>query len=154
MNITTASLLKLIRYTLLIGIALFTTSAGAAPYKWVDQAGQVHYSQVPPAHLKSKEINIAINPAKTNKSKAQEESVSEEDSNLKEDKQEKQEKQRLAQLAERRKESCIDAKHNLMVLENNNHVREKVDGEYIVLSQDERNKRIQRLTKQTGDLCK
>lgn len=151
MNITTASLLKLIRYTLLIGIAVFTTSASAAPYKWVDQTGQVHYSQVPPAHLKSKEINIAINPAKTNKSKAQEESVSKEESSLKED---KQEKQRLAQLAQRRKESCTDAKHNLMVLENNNHVREKVDGEYIVLSQDERNKRIQRLTKQTGDLCK
>ncbi len=151
MNVTTAILQKLILPTLFASMILFATGAAAAPYKWVDQAGQIHYSQVPPTHLKSQEINVAINPPKTDKTATQGKSVGKEEATLKEN---KLEKQRLAQLAQRRKESCIDAKHNLMVLENNNHVREKVDGEYVVLSQDERNKRIQRLTKQTGDLCK
>lgn len=145
---------KLIRYPLFACLALAVLSATAAPYKWVDQNGQVHYSQVPPTHLKSTEINVAIQQAKAPKTKAVTKSDDQPDkteAEIIEDAEE--EKQRLVQVAQRRKESCIDAKHNLMVLENNNHVREKIDGEYSVLSQQEREKRIQRLTNQTRDLC-
>ena len=153
MIVATFTTKKLICYSLL-SAAVLSANAAAAPFKWVDQTGQVHYSQVPPVHQKSHEIDVATYRPKSDHTNT-EKTVSDEKSEDKSPslKEEKQEKQRLAQIAQHRKESCIDAKHNLMVLENNSHVREKVNGEFVVLSQAQREKRIARLGKQIQELC-
>ena len=65
----------------------------------------------------------------------------------------KLEKAQLERMARIRKENCLTSKNNLMILENNSHVRERVDGEYRVISQEEREKRIARLRKQLNELC-
>ncbi len=139
-----------------ISIAMLTLSASgivsAAPYKWVDKSGQVHYSQVPPVGAPAVEVNVAVShpaPPPVPPSSEQEDEPEEEQGPALD----KLEQAQLERMARIRKENCLTSKNNLMILENNSHVREKVDGEYRVISQEEREKRIARLRKQLKELC-
>lgn len=46
-------------FALAVSLALCATSAGAAPYKWVDKDGKVHYSdQPPPGGVKAEKVEL------------------------------------------------------------------------------------------------
>ncbi len=140
--------LDLLLPTLLL---LVSGAVMAGPYKWIDKSGQVHYSQFPPVDTPATEINVAVSaPTRHAPPKPVAASKTNDDAQTG---LEEADKEQLAKMAMIRKENCLTSKNNLMVLENNSHVREMVNGEYRVIPQDEREKRIQRLRKQIKELC-
>ncbi len=123
----------------------------AAPYKWIDKSGQVHYTQVPPVDRPATEVDVAASiPAHRATSRPVARHGPDRSPQAALDAMEKEQLEKMAMI---RKENCLTSKNNLMVLENNSHVREMVNGEYRVIPQDEREKRIQRLRKQIAELC-
>jgi hypothetical protein len=45
-----------LRWTLLLALAAVPLAAGAQAYRWVDEKGQVHYSQTPPPGKKAEAV--------------------------------------------------------------------------------------------------
>ena len=51
--------IRLLPFTIAVALALCTTLALAAPYKWVDKDGKVHYSdQPPPGGVKAEKVEL------------------------------------------------------------------------------------------------
>lgn len=127
-----------------------------AIYKWVDDNGEVHYTQVPPQNREYETLKQASAPA-DNPARIR--------NNLKEQvdamdkaQQEKQEKikdaEQWSRIQKRRRENCEIANKNLANLHQGGQKAIMTpDGEVIRLTDDERQRRIDEANKQIKENC-
>lgn len=99
---------------LFVALALLPLSAGAQAYRWVDEKGQVHYTQVPPPGRSSKPVGppppaaAAPNQDSLNQSLADEKAAEPE---------KRAEAERLNQAHAQREQQCRQAREQLSYME-------------------------------------
>ena len=126
---------------------VFLMSAATAgftqTYKWVDQNGVVSYSQTPPPSTQAETVDITPTPVVGNSDN------SDELQRL---------RQRLedsSEAAEIKRQNCSTARSNLEnLLNSGNRMMKTTDGDYLRLSESERQTRIQAAREQIEANCK
>lgn len=120
-------------------------------YRWVDEQGNVHFAQAPPAGIAAQKIKIdvqlAASPAPEQDAKAtsQPEKASESKSN----------DGALTNIKQQLQQACEQAKKNLNVLQSFDRVRIKQsNGEYRFLSEQEKQAQIKQYQQQIKEACK
>lgn len=135
-----------------------TTSSWAGMYRWVDEDGNTVYSQhAPPGAIESTVIKPppppAVDPEEAQKKLNQTMQKLDDASEDRELTRKKQEEEQKASAT--RETNCAHARHNLENLLT--RVRALVrtsDGEYVRLTEEERQKRIQEAKEQVSKNCK
>ncbi|MFO7603493.1 MAG: DUF4124 domain-containing protein [Gammaproteobacteria bacterium] len=144
---------------------LLPLGASAEIYKWVDEQGQTHYGEKPPAGQRSKQLQIDPGVATSPRAEKPDSSSNAGESRLErqqkliramsEERQLKQEKREKAQRMEQQRiRNCANAKDNLRRYESSSSVY-KVDdaGNRITLPGSERDKSIQRARAEVRKWC-
>lgn len=141
------------KYSLLLPL-MFALNAVAATgdkdpnlvYRWVDSKGNVHFSQLPPPGQKADAVQIeAPEPSST---PVPVQAVAQTDQPSAHDDQ-------LAQLQQQLKSACKQAKENLATLTTFDRVRQvDANGEYKMLSEEEKAVQIAQYQKQIKEACK
>ncbi len=144
---------------LILFLSLFSLNLSAATYRWLDDNGQVVYSQVPPGDGRDyREISAPPPPAED--PEAAQKRLEEARKALTEDRkareQQKQDATRKKALAERRRQNCEIARKNLETLTSRppNTLFKVGDDEYRRFTPEERQKRIDQLKKIIQENCK
>lgn len=138
-------------------VVLFcATIAFADVYKWVDEHGETHYSQLPPANQPADIIKAppppAIDPSKAQEKIDQLIMEQAEDARAREEKQQ-QLKQNAAQEATR-KENCKKAKHNLQQYQDNPGRRVMdAEGNVTRIKEEDRQQKIKDFQKSVNEFC-
>jgi hypothetical protein len=136
-------------------LALTTTAAGAAMYKWTDADGSTQYGQYPPADVQAERIKAAPQPASPPPAAS---SPQQRLKALEEQQQKQTEKEAEAatakQEAETIKKNCEIAKKNLAGLQLGGHRLTRLpDGSYTRLNEEERQSRIAEAEKNIKQYC-
>ncbi|HET7831496.1 MAG TPA: DUF4124 domain-containing protein [Gallionella sp.] len=165
---------------LLLLFTLLSASALAAINKWVDEHGQVHYSdQPPPANVKAQKVVPALGPEATQPAKttgtpaasapattttaasapAATKTAAERDAELKKAKQAKEEAAKKAAqeqaIADTYKANCENAQRNLRALQSGMRIAEiDANGQRYYLSDQERKQRIDKTQQDIATYCK
>ncbi|MCU7816706.1 MAG: DUF4124 domain-containing protein [Candidatus Thiodiazotropha sp. (ex Rostrolucina anterorostrata)] len=137
-------------------IVLFSTAASAEIYRWVNEDGVVIFSQTPPPGAKAETVKIRnSSPSSANDSEDRLKKLhqrladSEEDRGLKKAKQKEQ-----AEDKARNKQNCNAARKNLEQLTALANRLYKVGDEYLRLTEEDRQKRMQQARDQIKEHCK
>lgn len=151
---------------LLILLILTSSSAFAALNKWVDESGQVHYSDIsPPSNIKVKKLNSdspsigeSSSTAATS-APAAAKTLAEKEAELKKAQKAKQEAADKAAKeqanTEARKSSCATAQQNLRTLQEGIRMVEiDASGERSYMSDEQREQRIASTQKDINNYCK
>lgn len=133
------------RIVFLTIMILFATSASAGMYKWVDEDGNVHYSQKRPLDKQYKKLKAPPPAPEDAKSPYQ-------SSAPKEDKPDKTVQALTDKNLKIREENCEKAKKNLTNFQLHRRIRDK-DGNVTVIDDKEREKQIQNAEKAIKDFC-
>ncbi len=148
-------LLNFLRHSILILLCI-SYSASAEIYKWTDENGKVHYSQVPPNQIKTETIAAPSKPAvdpeaatenlnerlETDRMAEQEKSLAEQDA------------ENLKKKQEVQKQNCKAATQNLKLYQSYGRVRVKeTDGSYKRLTEEERQQRISDMKEKVTEFC-
>ena len=154
----------LVKLLLLLGLAMaaFSASADSEIYKWVDEEGNVRYSDCPPPpSCDAETIQAPQEPNPTDVRRAQErlnEMLEEQHVSKDEREQEKLEKERqrviAMTVAVAKKRVCIRVRQNLYVLQVQKpvfYLDEK--GEYVYLDEETRQAEIRRMEQLITDNC-
>ncbi len=146
---------------LLILLALASTNAFAEINKWVDDQGQVHYSdQPPPSDAQSKTLRTTDeNPDSTSGGTAENKTFVEREAELKKEKAEKQsaaDKSAQKQAAEDTlKANCLSAQENLRSLQSGARIMQIDDkGERSYLNDTQLQQRIENAQQNVSKYCK
>jgi hypothetical protein len=136
--------------TLTSAMAL-TGTASAAMYKWVDEEGNIHYSQTPPAGKETE--TIAPPPRVTapagQQQKAEEEGESPAAAQPQSDKSETLDEHQ----AEINRKNCETATKNLAIYQNSKRIRTP-EGKVMRLSEEMRQQKIEETQKAIDKYCK
>jgi hypothetical protein len=139
----------------LIFLVLISTSLSAETYRWVNEDGVVTYSQTPPPGVESQVIKTYSAPsgdagaAKQKLQKLRQELADrEEDRALK--KAEQQEKSKNEKV---RTENCKAARSNLQTLTSLGNRLYKVGDQYLRLTEEQKEERIQEAKQQIEEYC-
>jgi hypothetical protein len=128
-----------------------------AIYKWVDDNGAVHYTQLPPQNRAYETLKQASAPA-DDPAKVRsglKEQVDAMDKAQQERQEEAKDAEQWSNIQKRRRENCEIAKKNLANLhQGGNKAFMTPDGEVIRLSDEERQRRIDEANKQIKENCK
>jgi len=145
------------RLTTLISIilALTTSTAAAAMYKWTDADGSTQYGQYPPAGVQAERVKTSPQPA------SQPQPAPSPQQRLKEleQQQQKQSEKEIEAAAEKQKaetikKNCEIAKNNLAGLQMGGHRLTRLpDGSYTRLSEEERLSRVADAEKHIKEYC-
>ena len=128
-------------------------------YKWVDENGVTHYTQTPPKGISTEKIRASGTKVNQDEAaKARKRLDSSRTSFLESAKQRKvtegvaeEEKEEALKVAK----YCEDARNNLKVLNEHARIKEKgTDGEYKVLSEEEKQSRVAKNQKHVKEFCK
>jgi hypothetical protein len=123
---------------------MITSAASAGLYKWVDNDGNVHYSQKPPRNQQFKRLKAP--PSGPENSKPLYNATTQKKSgNVAEAEAAKNEKIRAT--------NCKNAKSNLKSYQLARRIRDK-DGKVITLDDNERAKQIEKAKKDINQYCK
>ncbi|GAB1261372.1 DUF4124 domain-containing protein [Aurantivibrio plasticivorans] len=130
-----------------LGFLSFSAQAAQTFYKWVDQDGVTHYSARKPHGQEAEEVTIrGGRQTSSPQSQPKEPTPSSQPSSA--------DAAATASTANKDQERCSIAKENLTTLQSFSRVREKdSDGEYRVLSEEEKQKRIENLKAIIKESC-
>lgn len=131
------------RILLLATMMIFASSAFAGLYKWVDDDGNVHYSQKRPANQQFKTLKAP--PAPENNKPLY-------NSTLKQTKGDNTARSETANNKEIRDENCAIAKKNLKVHQIYRRIKDK-DGKLKVVNDDERAENIKQAQQAISEFC-
>ncbi len=141
-------------------LMLFSVSAHAELHKWVDAAGNVHYSDMaPPAEAKEQQVHIPQVPANTATSGVPaDKSIFEREADLEKALKAKQEAaQQAAQEqkdAETKKKNCESARNGLRALQSAPRiVTYDANGNQVIMNDAARQQKIEDAQKAVGDFC-
>ena len=140
--------------TVCLFICIFIqTPASAGIYKWVDDEGQIHYSEHPVGNDAEKikiRTNETTKPRKINQA---DKKVVEATEDAK--KKAAEEKQEEVVSKKEKRQYCNEAKHDLAVIQSRGRLREiNAKGEYTYLSESQRQQRITAAQKKKREFCK
>ena len=158
LNTSSASPKLLLVVSLCISAALLQSPARGEMYKWTNAAGEVQYTQVPPAGgIKTEKIQGAPPPAddpdKINE-KLQNEVDAMDEARSRQEEASKEKSLRMEK-DEAYKKNCISSRNNLAKLQEGGRKRYLTpDGEVIHLSEEERQQRINEAKDQIDEFCK
>jgi hypothetical protein len=149
------------RFLLLICVLLAFTSTSRAVdrdviYKWIDDTGEIHYTQMPPSNREYEVMNRAAAPADDPEKirsdlKEQVESM---DKQQEEKAEEVKDAEQWAKIQKLRRKNCEIAKKNLANLHQGGQKAFMTpDGEVVRLTDDERQRRIDEANKQIKENC-
>lgn len=130
------------RLLLLTAMMILASSASAGLYKWVDNDGNVHYSQKPPRNQQFKRLKPPAEAPET--SKPLYKSTPKENTTVSATETKKNEKLRA--------ENCANAKKRLNTYQVYRRVQDS-DGKISVVSDKERAKNIEKAKKAISDFC-
>ena len=145
------------KYCLSVLLMLFTASAHAELHKWVDSAGNVHYSDSePPADARVEQVHIPAAAPTPDKSAGK--SVFEREADLEKSLKEKQKAEQEAaqkqQEADARKKDCESVRNNLQVLENTPRIATyDANGNRTLMDDAARQQQIEETRKKISELC-
>ena len=137
------------KYCIAVLLMLLSVSAHAELHKWVDAAGNVHYSDaVPPADAKEEQVRIPQAPAGTSPEAPAEKTIFERAADLKKTlKAQKEAEQKAAQKekeAKSKQKNCEDARNNLRTLENASRISTyDSNGNQVIMDDATRQKSIE-----------
>lgn len=144
-------------YLLLFTVPLMVFSeAEAQTYKWIDENGVVSYSQTPPPEQNSLPINVGSQPRRdSEQANSQLKALQQKLEDLREDRQlAKEQEAKTVQKEQIKQKNCAAARANLRKLEGLGHRLLKTsDGNYVRLTEEERQQRIQKATEQIKTNC-
>lgn len=140
----------------IIALFLLTSHAHAQVYKWVDEQGQTHFSQIPPP---TGEIEVIKTPppAEVDIEKTQQQidhliQQQADDDKIKQ--QQKEEQQKQAEEAEIKAQNCQTAKRNLQAYQDNPSRRvTDEEGNVTRLTEEQRQQKIKELKQAVSEFC-
>lgn len=137
-------------------IVLFFTTASAETYRWVNEDGVVTFSQTPPPDAKAETVKIRSTPSSSaDTSEDRLEKLRQRLADSEEDRELKKTKQKdLAEDKARNKQNCNAARKNLAQLTALANRLYKVGDEYLRLTEEDRQKRMQQARDQIKEHCK
>jgi len=137
----------------IISGAFFATPVNAKVYKWVDENGQVHYSDIPD-NTQAEQVQIRTNETTTPRTKDKEKVDYLKDKNKEKSEKAEELKEQKMTNKENRK-YCNEAKSDLEAILGRNRLREIDEkGEYTYLTEEERQKRISAARKKQKEFCR
>jgi len=140
----------------IIVVLLIANTAYAEVYKWVDKAGQTHYSQLPPTDYEADIIKTRpgpqVEPAESQQAVENLIEQQASDAALREENKIKQTQQQ--EQRETKSKNCEIAKNNLTKYQNNPNGRTRnAAGEYIRVDENERQQKIEQLKQDIQKYC-
>jgi len=133
------------RILLLTTLMIITSAASAGLYKWVDNDGNVHYSQKPPRGQQFKKLKAPAPAPEDSKRLYESINLEKKSGNVAEKEEAKNEKIRAR--------NCKIAKQNLKSYQLSRRVRDE-DGKVTILDDNERAKQIEMAKKDINKYCK
>lgn len=141
--------------SILFLLVFIPLSSSSAVYRWTDNDGNTHYGERPPNRNEATHIQVPrspknnAEPAKKLKSLRQEILQQTQDSKKIKSEKKKEEAERKRLL-----EECKALRETLVQYTNNPRISEKgEDGEYTILSQEQRQNQIRKINNKINDLC-
>ena len=147
------------KYCIAVLLMLLSVSAHAELHKWVDAAGNVHYSDaVPPADAKEEQVRIPQAPAGTSAEAPAEKSIMERDADLKKALKAKDKAAQQAELEQKnaaiRQRNCENSRNSLRALENAPRIASyDAQGNQIIIDDSTREEKIKQARKAVSDFC-
>lgn len=140
----------------IILILAVSGSAFSQAYKWVDEEGQTHFAQTPPADHDADVIKTRpgpkVEPAQSQQ--AVDAIIEQQTNDAKLHEENKAKQQRQAEKTEVQSKNCDIAKNNLEKYQNNPRGRTKnADGEYIRVDETDRQAKIEQLKQDIEKYC-
>lgn len=155
-------MIKSVFYLLLIfGASLLTTAQAASVYKWVDEDGNVHYSQ-DPQHRSAKEMKVQTSPASESAEDASTEAEDTQstskskgdDDTAKQEQAKKQQQEQAATQAEQKKKNCqIAMKRRATIAAGGRLYEVDEKGERHYWNDAEREAKLAEAEQQVADWC-
>ena len=141
----------------MVALVLITNPASAKIYKWVDENGNVQFSQSPPPKGKGKAVEVKprYNPVSDEAAKSRLDAMRSRDKNTRENENlaEKETADGAAYEA-RKKENCTTARKNLKILNSAGQVQAKgSDGKPFYLDDDAKAKKLEQTNAQIAEFC-
>lgn len=144
------------RLCLVMTALLLSFSVNAQIYKWVDENGQTHYSQTPPASGEAQQVDVPP-PPPVDPEQAQEEVDALIEQQQAAEQAEQEARQKAEEEAEQqaiREENCRIARQNLELYQNNPGRRvQDEDGNVTRLREEDRQQKMQELQQQIDEFC-
>ncbi|MCW8901817.1 MAG: DUF4124 domain-containing protein [Gammaproteobacteria bacterium] len=132
------------RILLLSTLMILASSASAGLYKWIDNDGNVHYSQKPPRDQQFKRLKAPAAAPENSKPLYQETKLKDKAGNIVATETAKNEQIRAT--------NCENAKNNLSSYQRSRRIRDK-DGNVKTLDDNERSKQIENAKQAINDFC-
>ena len=132
------------RIVLLATMIIFASTASAGLYKWVDNEGNVHYSQKRPKNKQFKQIKVPASAPTDSTPLYQSETNQNKDNKTVADESAKNEKVRAT--------NCKNAKGNLKAYQVYRRIRDK-SGNVTVVGDEERAKKITQAKRNIDNFC-
>jgi len=139
---------------LLLAVGLMSGAAGAATYKWVDDQGNITYSQTPPPSGDYERVSGSTRPSNTGEETMQNLRNSVADIEAQKEQARKQEdvERTIAENEKIRQQNCEAARKNLEIYTTFRRFRDK-DGNVTRLPEEERLKRLEEAKTQIETYC-
>ena len=147
------------KYCIAVLLVLLSINAQAELHKWVDAAGNVHYSDTaPPADAQEQQVHIPLAPAVAASEAPAEKSIFEREADLEKAlKAKKEAEQKAAQEKEKannKKQNCENARNNLRTLENSSRITTyDASGNQVIMDDAARQKKIDEVRKTVSESC-
>jgi len=125
-----------------------------ALYRWVDDRGEVHYGQVPPAGVQAEQIRRASPPSDRAAQERLDRAVGASQERQDEQRRAASEQERQADSERIRRENCTQARNNLETLTaRGGRVTIRENGAYRVLEEEERQRMLEETQAQIEEYC-
>lgn len=140
----------------ILAVFVFTGQSYAVVYKWVDEQGQTHFSQMPPEQAEVEVIKTTPAPS-VDTGKAQQEIddlIKQQAKNDKIKQEQLKEQQLKAEQAKIKAENCTKAQQNLTTYQNNPGRRmTDAEGNVTRPSEEDRQETINKLKQSVSEFC-
>jgi hypothetical protein len=144
------SIIKIVGSGLVVLLVIVGSNAAWAVYKWTDKHNVIHYDQFPPKNQKAKKIKTENRKEYSSQTKSVPPTKT---AVQKEASKEPLPSTQTKTKAIAYREDCAKAKRNLQILSNNQRIRIQDNGNYRVLSKQERQEQINGIKEQISGIC-
>ena len=147
------------RYCIAVLLVLLSANAHAELHKWVDAAGNVHYSDAaPPADASEQQVHIPQAPAAAPGEAPAEKSIMEREADLKKALKAREDAAQQAAVEQKnaaiRKQNCANSQNSLRALENAPRIASyDAAGNQVIIDDATRQNKIEQARKAVSEFC-
>ncbi len=143
-------------HLIFFGLVIYIACVQAQTYRWIDANGVVSYSQTPPPSIEAESLSLPSQSQSDSKAATKKlDALRQKLADQREDRQlAKETAEKAEQVKSTRQSNCASARSNLRKIEGlGTRLLKTSDGEYLRLTQEEREKRIQAAKEQIKNNC-